>query len=264
MISITPIPAFEDNYFWLIDNGEFAAVVDPGDAQPVRKHLKNNNLKLSHILITHHHSDHTGGIKTLKEDYNCQVIGPAKELIKHIDIKCQQDDQIFLASLKIDFKVLDVPGHTLGHIAYFADAKQLGTNSLFCGDTLFSAGCGRIFEGTAEQMWHSLQKISNLPDDTQIFPAHEYTLSNIAFAESIEPENTELKQLKKQAKEKRLANIPTLPTLLKTEKAINPFLRVTEDSIISTAKNHTKMNKNQTSLSTSEIFATIRQLKDHF
>lgn len=260
MISITPIPAFNDNYLWLIHDENKAVVVDPGDPDPINRFLKQNNLNLVAILITHHHRDHTGGLLALKNRYNCRVIGPLNESIEGVDIRCQQDDLIAIDELKLSFKVIDVPGHTAGHIAYFAAKAEHHENLLFCGDTLFSAGCGRLFEGTASQMWHSISKLMALPDDTQIYPAHEYTLSNIEFALSVEPGNQALIDYNEKSKSLRNNNIPTLPAILATEKAINPFMRVQQPSVIKMAESRSK----DINLSDSEVFAVIRHWKDTF
>ena len=260
MIAITPIPAFNDNYLWLIDNGQDAVVVDPGDANAVFDHLTKSQLNLVAILVTHHHADHTGGVQALKQRYGCHVIGPAQESIAGLDQTCSEGELISIPELDMTFKVLEVPGHTLGHIAYFATATQSHGNLLFCGDTLFSGGCGRLFEGTASQMWHSIQKIMALPDDTQIFPAHEYTLANLQFAEQVEPDNDQLLGYKRQVTVWRSQARPSLPAILAREKQINPFMRVQSASVITAAEKRLK----RAAASSDEVFAAIRRWKDIF
>jgi len=260
MISITPIPAFNDNYLWLIHDKRNAVVVDPGDAAAVDRFLQENNLNLLKILVTHHHRDHVGGLEALKNQYGCQVIGPAKESISGLDVTCEEGDTVEIPQLELELKVIDVPGHTAGHIAYFSAKTLQHANLLFCGDTLFSAGCGRLFEGTANQMWQSIKKLMALPDDTQIFPAHEYTLSNIQFALAVEPENKALKAHQDKVKALRNNNIPSLPATLSLEKAINPFMRVEQPSVIKMAE----MRFNGVNLDSAEVFGLIRHWKDTF
>ncbi|HQQ62427.1 MAG TPA: hydroxyacylglutathione hydrolase [Pseudomonadales bacterium] len=217
---LLPIPAFSDNYIWLFaDNGK-AWVTDPGDAAPVVSALEGNNLQLSGILVTHHHGDHVGGISGLLEKFHVPVYGPALSpaagLITH---KLVQNDVIEIHSRK--FEIISVPGHTLDHIAFYSAEA----NILLCGDTLFSAGCGRVFEGTYEQMYASLQKLAALPDDTQVCCAHEYTLSNLRFAQATEPDNQDIKNHITHCQSLRKQGKPTLPSTLALEKKINPFLR---------------------------------------
>lgn len=260
MIAITPIPAFNDNYLWLLDNGSEAAVVDPGDAAPVEEYLERHSLTLSAILITHHHGDHTGGIKHLKNRFNCPVYGPAKECIPNIDYPLNQTDSVTIDALNLKLCIIEVPGHTAGHIAYFAPRTEINDNLLFCGDTVFSGGCGRLFEGTAAQMWDSMQKLMQLPDDTLVFPAHEYTLANLEFALAVEPDNQALHDYQTNVIEKRQDNRPSLPTNIGQEKAINPFMRVRESDIAAAALKLA----GRSDLKESEVFAQIRQWKDNF
>jgi len=260
MIAITPIPAFNDNYLWLIDNGCDAVVVDPGDAQPVERYLKQHGLNLAAILVTHHHGDHTGGIGQLKQSYPCHVYGPANESIPHVDTACNEGDTVQISPLALKFDVLEVPGHTAGHIAYFAAATVAHKNLLFCGDTVFSGGCGRLFEGTPLQMWQSMQKLMALPDDTLIHPAHEYTLSNLTFAQAVEPNNADLLQYKQQVASWREENRPSLPARLELEKRINPFMRIKEQTVIAAAE----QRLNRSNLDESEVFGVIRHWKDSF
>lgn len=224
MFQITPIPAFEDNYIWTLcqPQNKRCLIVDPGESAKVLAFLTAHQLQLDTILITHHHADHTGGIIALKQHYpNVNVIGPATEQhrIPGLTQTVSDGDRIDLAAFELAFEVIAVPGHTLGHIAYYSAPV------LFCGDTLFSAGCGRLFEGTPEQMWHSLCKLSALADDTQIYCTHEYTISNLKFALSAEPTNAVLVEYAGQCARLRKKNAPTLPSILKTEKLVNPFLR---------------------------------------
>lgn len=256
-IQITAIKAFKDNYIWAIarQNSTTTWVVDPGDAKPVLDFLQENQLKLSGILITHHHWDHCNGIKELIARYDVPVYGPQKETIlanKVVD----ERDEIFLSDLQINFQVLAIPGHTLDHIAYYS--KEF--NILFCGDTLFSAGCGRLFEGTPEQMYSSLMKIFALPEETQIYCAHEYTATNLKFALQIEPENLNLLKRVKEVDEMREKKLPSLPSTLALEKKINPFLRCSTENIITTAQTHIK----HTLKNPVDVFAVIRKWKDNF
>ncbi|MCW8877648.1 MAG: hydroxyacylglutathione hydrolase [Kangiellaceae bacterium] len=259
MIAISPIPAFNDNYIWLIENNGFAAVVDPGDPSPVIQALEQNGLQLTTILITHHHADHTGGLAALKQRYSAKVYGPARESIKNIDIPLSQGQNIQLEDLGLSFKILDIPGHTAGHIAFFCENSSAGP-ILFCGDTLFSGGCGRLFEGTPTQMWDSLQKLSELPISTKVYCAHEYTSSNLQFALAVEPNNADLVKYSLKVQQLRQASQPTLPSTIGLELKINPFLRIRESNVIDVAENRS----GERELSESEVFASIRSWKDSF
>ena len=217
---LVPVPAFTDNYIWLLAQGGKAWVVDPGEAEPILKSLKTEKLELAGILVTHHHGDHTGGIKALLEHTNVPVYGPhdspCSDLISH---RLYEGEQIQLGNLL--FSVISVPGHTLDHIAFYCQTA----NILFCGDTLFSGGCGRVFEGTYEQMYDSLCKLMELPEETKICCAHEYTLSNLQFANSTEPDNRDIENYQNRCKTLRQQNLPTLPSTIAQEKKINPFFR---------------------------------------
>ena len=218
MTKIEPIKAFNDNYIWCIHNGIYAIVVDPGDSGVVIAYLNEQNLMLNDILITHHHKDHIGGVAELKEYYpDLNVFSTIPEIATKLI--SDKDNITFTMLGNLTFRIIAVPGHTLDHIVFY------GNGMLFCGDTLFSAGCGRVFEGTYEQMYHSLMKIRGLDDDTLIYPAHEYTLQNINFAKTIEPNNLDLINRYNECIDLRNNDQPTLPVLLSVEKRINPFLR---------------------------------------
>ncbi|RTZ16131.1 hydroxyacylglutathione hydrolase [Vibrio aquaticus] len=252
MLNIKSIPAFNDNYIWLIENSDRrCAVVDPGDAKPVLDYLTEHNLSLEAILITHHHNDHIGGIPELVRQFpGVDVVGPANEPVPTLTHPVEAGDQIELFDEV--FFVLGLEGHTLGHIGYVGDSK------LFCGDVLFSAGCGRVFEGTMEQMHTSLSKLLALPEETQVFCAHEYTASNVAFALAVEPDNTQLQQYRDEVNRLRAQNKPTLPSTIRREKWINPFLRTGEPSVIRSVMNRTSQSD---SLS---IFTALREWKNEF
>jgi hydroxyacylglutathione hydrolase len=254
MLSVIPIPAFQDNYIWLIRNAHAAAVVDPGDARPVLDYLQREQLQLVSILNTHHHPDHIGGNKELLARFDVPVYGPRHESIASVTHPLVQGEQIVLPFLAAEFMVLDVPGHTAGHIAYY------GVNSLFCGDTLFGCGCGRLFEGTPAQMWTSLQKLASLPDDTRVYCAHEYTLANIAFALAIDPRHPALLARAAEAGQKRAQGLPTLPSTIALEKATNPFLRCTDPSVVEAASQHA----GRALTDPTSVFAELRAWKNHF
>ncbi|MDO8891435.1 MAG: hydroxyacylglutathione hydrolase [Sulfurimicrobium sp.] len=252
MIEIIPIPAFEDNYIWLIRNQAYAAVVDPGDADPVMEYLQQHDLKLTAILITHHHGDHCGGAKELSLHFNCPVYGPRREKITATTQNVAENDIIALPDVGAEFHVIDVPGHTRGHVAYY------GINSLFCGDALFACGCGRLFEGTPEQMQASLAKLAALPDETKVFCAHEYTLDNIRFARIADPDNAALQERETRERQIRAQGLPTLPSTIALEKRTNPFLRWNDTHLIKAASQFAGRPLG----SPASIFAAIRQWKD--
>ena len=253
-INITAIPAFDDNYIWLLSaGGKACAVVDPGDADPVLEVLERLGLNLSYILLTHHHHDHVGGVQELLERYDATVFGPADARIPFVHKVCREGDEVQLADLNVNFKVLEVPAHTRSHIAFFAG------DILFCGDTLFSLGCGRFFEGTASDMQKSLDKLAALPVDAKVYCAHEYTQANCAFALKVEPDNPELQARAREIDELRAEGKITLPTTLAEELATNPFLRTRENSVVEAAR---KLDPHATAgIST---MATIRAWKDRF
>lgn len=225
---VLAIPAFADNYLWLIHDDTHAAVVDPGDAAPVIETLKNHGLKLVAILLTHHHADHVGGVPELLAQYQVPVFGPKNSRIAGITQPVSEGDTVELPEFGVKLSVLEVPGHTLDHIAYHEPDRRW----LFCGDTLFAGGCGRLFEGSPAQMTVSLGKLAALPDDTAVYCAHEYTMSNLKFAREVEPENVELSTRIAEEQRKRDQNLPTLPSFIGLEKLTNPFLRYTEPRIL--------------------------------
>ncbi|QHA83126.1 hydroxyacylglutathione hydrolase [Pseudomonas mediterranea] len=255
MIQISALPAFTDNYIWLLQDhsSRRCAVVDPGDAAPVQAWLEAHpGWVLSNILITHHHHDHVGGVQALKNATNATVHGPASENIPARDVALEDNDQIEV--LGLDFAVYAVPGHTLGHIAYYHHGL------LFCGDTLFAAGCGRLFEGTPEQMHHSLDRLAALPDDTLIYCTHEYTLGNLKFAAAVEPDNPDIAARLEKVGRQRSEGVITLPSTLALEKLTNPFLRTTETSV----KQKADERNGQRNGTPSEVFAALRAWKDKF
>ena len=246
MLNIHPVRAFKDNYIWVIHNQHHAAVVDPGDAAPVLQYLQDLNLQLIAILNN----------KTLLKHCSVPVYGPESESITTLTHRLKEGDIIQLQELSLDFSVLDTPGHTTGHIVYYATKN--GTKLLFCGDTLFACGCGRVFEGTPQQMYTSLQKLANLPDETFIYCAHEYTLANARFARTVEPENIELLERETTIEKQRRRDMPTLPSTISIEKATNPFLRCHHPNVISSVNAHT-----QKSLSDPvSVFAELRHWKN--
>ena len=262
-VNITPIKAFSDNYIWAITNKQVATLVDPGDASVCIEFLEKNTLTLTSILITHHHSDHTGGINQLvdycqQKKWSLTVYGPANENIPQCDVKLNENDSVVLDELNINFRIIDLPGHTAGHIAYFATDHVMPI--LFCGDTLFSAGCGRLFEGSPEQMLNSLTKLANLPENTQVYCTHEYTQANLAFALTVEPNNQALVTYNKKVNELRSKGYATIPSTIELEKQINPFLRCYKQSVQASAQQFAT-DSNGTPQDT---FTTIRRWKDQF
>lgn len=252
---ITPLPAFKDNYLWLLTRGNEAAIVDPGDAEPVMHALEDRQLRLTTILATHHHADHVGGVLALKQRYGATVYGPAHEDVAGVDHKLPGGSTVEVLDTR--FRVIDIPGHTAGHIAYFADARP---PLLFCGDTLFGAGCGRLFEGTAEQMLASLDALAALPAATQVYCGHEYTVANIRFALQVEPNSRALQARAVAATAARKRGEPTLPSTIDLELATNPFMRCELPSVRAAASGR----EPGAGLARVSTFATIRRWKDDF
>ena len=260
-LSVLTIPAFKDNYLWLIHDGVHAAVVDPGEAKPVLAALKEHGLRLTAILLTHHHTDHIGGVPELLQHYQVPVYGPRNESIATVTLPVGEGKQIDVPGLALRVSVLDVPGHTMGHIAYVRAPLDAEPTWLFCGDTLFAGGCGRLFEGTPAQMISSLGKLAALPDDTKVYCAHEYTLSNLRFARVVEPDNVALQERVKAETDKREHNLPTVPSTIEIEKATNPFLRYREPAIAQELVKAGKLDKIDTPLAT---FTALRLWKNDF
>lgn len=258
MLQVTPVRAFSDNYIWLIHSPRDASrvvAVDPGDAQPVERLLASGNLDLSGILITHHHGDHVGGVQALLERRpGIPVFGPASETIPGHPQRLREGDRALFPELGLGFEVLDVPGHTAGHIAY------VGHGALFCGDTLFSAGCGRLFEGTAEQMHDSLSKLAALPAETSVYCAHEYTLSNLKFSLAVQPDNEAVASYLAHCRELRARDEATIPSDIRRERNVNPFLRCDDETVKQAAEAYAGRGLP----SQPEVFAVIRQWKDSF
>ena len=255
MLKGTPLPAFDDNYIWVLRHPEArsVAVVDPGDDEPVLDWLEQQDLGLAAILVTHHHGDHTGGVRGLLEVFpGTAVFGPARKRIPGMTNPSKEGDLVALECLDSPLRVLDVPGHTAGHIAYYGDG------ALFCGDTLFAAGCGRVFGGTLEDLHASLQRIAGLPPETLVYCAHEYTLANLGFARWVEPDSPAIREREATDRRHREAGQPTVPSTLALELATNPFLRTGEPAVRLAAEKYA----NRPLESTAAIFAAIRTWKD--
>lgn len=258
MLPHLALPAFNDNYIWLLRDSDTrqCAVVDPGDPAPVQQWLAANpDWTLTDILITHHHADHTGGIASLKQSTGAKVSGPALDKVEGLDVLLNEGDQLEVAGFAL--RVLHVPGHTLGHIAYVHEGEQ---PFVFSGDTLFAGGCGRIFEGTPQQMYDSLQKLAALPANTQLYCTHEYTQSNLGFALAVEPDNQALQQRMQEVVQLREQDLITLPSSLEIELATNPFLRCNEPSVQQSLRDQRGLEGN----AAVEAFASLRGWKDVF
>lgn len=257
MLDVSPVRAFSDNYLWLIRaplDPRGTVVVDPGDAAAVNEVLAREGLSLRAILVTHYHSDHVGGVAELSTRHGAKVFGPAKERMPCAATPLDEGTELKLEDLGLDFHVMAVPGHTLGHIAYH------GHGELFCGDTLFSAGCGRLFEGTAGQMLDSLDRLAALPDDTRVYCAHEYTLGNLRFAATVEPGNVAVLETLEAVRALRARDAITLPSSLGHERRINPFLRCREPTVRAAAEAHAGV----TLPGAADVFAVVRAWKDGF
>lgn len=254
MINVIPIPAFEDNYVWLLRNGRWAAAVDPGEAEPVLDYLAREGLSLAAILNTHHHGDHVGGNADLLARFQVPVYGPKRERIEGVSRPVAEGQRVVLPELALELAVLDIPGHTVGHVAYY------GANAVFCGDTLFACGCGRLFEGSPAEMYRSLQKLSDLPDDTRVYCAHEYTLANIRFARVVEPDNRDLVQREASEREAWERKQPTLPSTIGLEKRTNPFLRCDRPDVVRAAGAWAGSALSDPV----DVFRVLREWKDRF
>lgn len=254
MYRILPLQAFKDNYIWMIvdDTRSRAIAVDPGDAAPVETFLTQNALHLDAILITHHHFDHSGGIPDLVDRYSPSVYAPKLEALERVTHPVEPGTQIIFSDYNLTLSILDIHAHTRGHVAYY------GNNLLFCGDTLFSAGCGRLFEGTPTDLYHALNQFLLLSDSTEVYCGHEYTLKNLEFAQMVEPMNQNIAIYLKKVIDLRSKNLPSLPSTLKLEKTVNPFLRFNEKTVIQAAEDYA-----QTALTSPiEVLAVLREWKN--
>ena len=257
MFKLTPLPAFDDNYIWVIESPHdlSIAVVDPGDADVVEKYLTQSQKTLAAILITHHHRDHTGGVESLKSRYSVPVYGSSDSKFPGVTHPQSDGDSIELFGETLSIKA--VPAHTLDHIAYLVEGER---PQLFCGDTLFLAGCGRLFEGSADQMQQAMDYFASLPDATEVFCTHEYSLANLAFAKAADPENSEIDKAISQCQQLRAEKRPTLPSSIGQERLINPYMRTREAALIESASQYA----NQSVSAGVETLAALREWKNNF
>lgn len=255
-MTLVALPAFKDNYIWMFHDSRHAVVVDPGDAAPVETALDTLGLELAAILVTHHHPDHVGGIAALKARLRGEVYAPAREAIAQRTMGLEDGDTFEVAG--VPFQALAVPGHTAGHLAYLEQGNATSP-MLFCGDTLFSAGCGRLFEGTPAQMHHSLQRLAALPPLTRVCCAHEYTLSNLRFAAAVEPGNADIAEYTRRCEQRRQEGLPTLPSSIGLELSINPFLRCSVTEVVQAAR-----GQGAASDEADEVLRALREWKNRF
>ena len=258
MPAIAAIPALRDNYIWALHDDRSAAVVDPGEAAPVLAFLDARGLRLNAILCTHRHADHTGGIAELREVYNVPVYGRRHPGNPHITRDLREGDRLELEPPGIAFDILEVPGHLDDHLAYIAPGV------LFCGDTLFGAGCGRHFEGTLAQLYRSLQRLAQLPGDTRVYCAHEYTAANLRFALACEPDNPDIRRRIEQVAQQRAADRPAVPSTIAEERATNPFLRCTQPELIRTLQGRGLTDTGGSGASELGVFTALREWRNHF
>ena len=256
MPKITALPSRKDNYIWLLESetSRKAVVVDPGEAAPVEKALNGSHLELAAILVTHHHYDHVEGIPELVARYPVPVFGPARENIPRLTEAVEEGQRLPLEEIGTELSVLEIPGHTAGHVGYY------GHGWLFCGDTLFTAGCGKVFDGTVEQLFHSLQRISRLPDETLICCAHEYTEENLRFARLVEPGNPAILERMEESRQLRARGKPAVPSTLEEEKRTNPFLRCHQPEVIQAAERFAGHPLE----SAEAVFKVLREWRDRF
>lgn len=264
MLTMTPIPAFTDNYIWCLANSEDgkALIVDPGQADPVVRHLEAENLTLDTILVTHHHPDHTGGIARLSSlNPDCRIVGPADSPFTGVTEPVNAGNSVTWQNLT--FTVLHVPGHTLDHIAFYSENEVNSCPVLFCGDTLFVCGCGRLFEGSPAQMKQSLESLRQLPDSTAVYCAHEYTLANLKFARYWLPEDSDLEAFEAHCQGLREAGQPTVPSTIGNEKKLNPFLRWDDRNVVESARQYASA-QGMGCANDNDVFAATRHGKDNF
>ena len=256
-MNLIALPAFTDNYIWMLHDGKDAVVVDPGESAPVIAALDAQRLTLASILVTHHHNDHVGGVDALRSRLQGPVYAPKRERITQPNVPLNDGDAVEVLGLR--FEVIDVPGHTSGHIAYFHAGSASMAPILFCGDTLFSGGCGRLFEGTPAEMHTSLSRLAALPGNTRVCCAHEYTLSNLKFARAVEPANTALHQYIAWCEATRASGQPTLPSSIALERDINPFMRCDQATVARSALAHSAASDEPVA-----VLAALRQWKNDF